>query len=249
MYKIISFTVILFFILILPAQAFVSLNSIYLDQATVEKGYTVHSADEQYLMGFLGGALVEPTRIEIKQLDNNNFQYPDGWEPVTDVYEFDVKNKKAVTGEKYFYFRFNTGEVDNLKNITKVFFYNGVDDQWVPLPIRCKSENTIDSLIFLPYAKMIVLQNTGLMSMGKASWYAYKGCDCAASPDYEKGTVLRVTNTENNKFVDVTVNDYGPDRAVHPQRVIDLDKVAFQKLAPLWQGIIPEVRVEVVGNE
>jgi len=43
--------------------------------------------------------------------------------------------------------------------------------------------------------------------------------------------------------VDVEINDYGPDRGLHPDRVIDLDKVAFQKISSLGAGII-NVRVE-----
>jgi rare lipoprotein A (peptidoglycan hydrolase) len=41
------------------------------------------------------------------------------------------------------------------------------------------------------------------------------------------------------------VNDWGPDRSVHPDRVIDLDSVAFKKLASLGAGVI-DVRVQLL---
>jgi len=83
---------------------------------------------------------------------------------------------------------------------------------------------------------------------GKASWYAYKKCLCAAHPFYPKGSYLRVTNTINGKSVIVKVNDRGPEQAVHPDRLIDLDAEAFKLLAPLSLGTIP-VRVEKIKTD
>lgn len=71
----------------------------------------------------------------------------------------------------------------------------------------------------------------GIMRVGMASWYRYKGCLCAASPDVPKGTKLKVSRQDDpSRFVIVKVNDYGPDRKRHPERVIDLDRVAFAKI-------------------
>lgn len=87
-----------------------------------------------------------------------------------------------------------------------------------------------------------------VMTSGKASWYAYKGGLFAASPDFSIGTKLKVTSVNNpDKSIIVTVNDYGPNRAIHPDRVIDLDKVAFAKLAPVGAGVI-DVLVEPVDS-
>ena len=47
------------------------------------------------------------------------------------------------------------------------------------------------------------------------------------------------------KSVVVTINDYGPDRSVHPGRIIDLDKVAFAKLISLGMGLL-DVRVTIL---
>lgn len=84
------------------------------------------------------------------------------------------------------------------------------------------------------------------MTQGIASWYKYKNGLFAASPDYPKGSVLKVTNLANNKSVEVTVNDYGPDRNIHPDRVIDLDYVAFSEIASPGAGLI-SVKVEPVS--
>lgn len=87
---------------------------------------------------------------------------------------------------------------------------------------------------------------------GFASWYDYslKGYPnysrehfTAASRDYPKGTKLQVCYDSilNEKFttcVTVRVNDYGPEKTKHPDRIIDLSSAAFSKLAPLSWGLI-----------
>ncbi|MDQ7814990.1 MAG: septal ring lytic transglycosylase RlpA family protein [Patescibacteria group bacterium] len=75
------------------------------------------------------------------------------------------------------------------------------------------------------------------MRSGEATWYRHKGGLFAASPDFPKGTKLKVSLEDDpTKSVVVTVNDYGPDRDLFPNRVIDLDSVAFKKLSPLSAG-------------
>ena len=73
---------------------------------------------------------------------------------------------------------------------------------------------------------------------GFASWYKNRGGHFAASTEFKKGSILRVINPANGKFIDVTVNDYGPNKRKHPKRVIDLDKVAFGKIASLKSGLV-----------
>lgn len=90
---------------------------------------------------------------------------------------------------------------------------------------------------------------SGIMRYGIASWYRYKECLCAASPDVPKGTRLRVARADDpNTFTVVTVNDWGPDRSVHPDRVIDLDYVAFDRIGNPRGGVLGVV-VDLVKPE
>jgi hypothetical protein len=86
------------------------------------------------------------------------------------------------------------------------------------------------------------------MRSGSASWYAYKNCRCAASPDFPKGTRVRVTSQLTGKTTVVRINDWGPERDKFPERVIDLDAVAFKEFAPLGAGVI-RVAVEPIGPD
>lgn len=84
----------------------------------------------------------------------------------------------------------------------------------------------------------------GKSHTGLASWYAYTGTLSAASPWLPMGSYVKVTNKENGKSVIVKINDRGP---FGNGRIIDLDKVAFAKIAGLGQGVI-NVKMEEIIN-
>ena len=122
----------------------------------------------------------------------------------------------------------------------------GDDDIWREILAQSVPErNLVRAKISTGTTYFAVFAHNQILETGAASWYNYKNCHCAASPDYLKGTILRVTNVENGRRVDVKVNDFGPDRAVHPDRVIDLDRAAFEHLANPRTGLI-KVKVEIV---
>lgn len=85
---------------------------------------------------------------------------------------------------------------------------------------------------------------TGKKSTGQGTWYAFTGTLAAASPWLPLGSYAKVTNRENGKSVVVKINDRGP---TGPGRIIDLDKVAFAKIASIGAGVI-DVSVEEVLN-
>ncbi len=66
----------------------------------------------------------------------------------------------------------------------------------------------------------------------------------AAHKEYEFGTRVRVTNLKNNKSVIVRINDRGPYVG---NRIIDLSKAAFLKIAKLDDGDV-KVKLEVLGK-
>lgn len=84
----------------------------------------------------------------------------------------------------------------------------------------------------------------GKTHTGQGTWYAYTGTLAAASPWLPIGSYARVTNRANGKQVIVKINDRGP---FGPNRIIDLDKVAFEKIASIGAGVI-NVKVEEITN-
>ena len=94
---------------------------------------------------------------------------------------------------------------------------------------------------------------------GRASWYgeAHHGLLTASGERYDMyaltaahrtlpfGTRLRVMNLDNERVVEVRVNDRGP---VIPGRVIDLSYAAARKLGAVGAGVIP-VSITVLPAE
>jgi len=94
----------------------------------------------------------------------------------------------------------------------------------------------------------VVIQGTyvklGKKHTGLASWYAYTGTMAAANPWLPMGSYVKVTNLDNGKSVIVKINDRGP---FGENRIIDLDKVAFAKIASIGQGIA-NIKMEEIEN-
>lgn len=88
------------------------------------------------------------------------------------------------------------------------------------------------------------LVQVGKAHRGAASWYAFTGTMSAANPWLPIGSYVRVTNMDNGKSVIVRINDRGPFVG---GRIIDLDKVAFAKIASTGAGVI-NVKMEEITN-
>jgi rare lipoprotein A len=106
------------------------------------------------------------------------------------------------------------------------------------------------SLIFIVEATYAQTQT------GKASFYAdkFEGVQTASGEKYKRkkltgahktlpfGTKVRVTNLENDKSVEITINDRGP---YVEGRIVDVSKAAADKLGFLHKGLA-EVKLEVI---
>ncbi|TAL50113.1 hypothetical protein EPN81_03780 [Patescibacteria group bacterium] len=246
----VSFVSILFFFSLFLSSVHASelevIVSTQFDAQTIVKGYTLTSSDGLMRLGIRPETLNVATRVDLKTLDPSIMQATLTQEPLGNIYLFDILNKESYDGSDFFFLEIKYPEEeedDRLHGRRRIYFFNAVTGVWEELPsIDSPETASVRALIHLPYARLAIFEED-IAEVGEASWYAYQGCDCAASPDYPKGSYLVVTNVEDpEKSVTVVVNDYGPDRLVHPDRIIDLDKVAFAKLASLGLGLI-DVRV------
>jgi len=210
------------------------------DQAAA-KGDTVSVFDNAFKLTLGPGAVSSSTEIEVMEL-NEKIDTPWQLKKLSKVYQFEIKNKAAFKDARPISLQITYDTYSPY--LKQVYYYDKNYFSWRPLPTTdSPGKTSVRATINLPFARLAVFADLEALVIGKASWYAYKGGLFAASPDFPKGSRLRVINTANNKFIDVTVNDFGPDRKLHPDRVIDLDKVAFKKISPTGAGII-NVRVE-----
>lgn len=209
---------------------------INLDNEAINKDYTANAFDGNLNFLFTPNIFNEPVDIEAIKL-NEEMDLPWQLEKISPVYQFEFKNKLAYNSKKQFYIQIAYDKQSNYYK--QIFYYDKNFSTWRPLPtVDYPNESFVRSLINFPFARLAVFANPEASVVGKSSWYKYKNGLFAASPDFPKGSKLRVYNTDNNKFVDVIVNDFGPDRKFHPDWIIDLDKVAFKKIASTGVGII-----------
>ena len=101
-------------------------------------------------------------------------------------------------------------------------------------------------------------QHPDLVQQGLASYYAdkFQGQITASGEKYyhEKataahktlpfGTIVKVTNLENNKTAAVRINDRGPNK---PGRIIDLSRSVARKLGFINEGVA-KVRIEAINR-
>lgn len=121
----------------------------------------------------------------------------------------------------------------------KVVYYDGREISRKILE-KNKTKDSVDEVVTQgTYVKV------GKGARGEGTWYAFKGGLFAASRTIPRGGYAKVTNMDNGQSVIVQINDYGPQA---PQRIIDLDKVAFAKIADLGAGVLHSVKVEQVLN-
>lgn len=120
----------------------------------------------------------------------------------------------------------------------KITYKDGKETSRVALEKNIIKEPTTEIITQGTFVK------TGKAQTGQGTWYSYQGGLYAASTTLPQGAYAKVTNTANGKSVIVQINDYGPQGK---GRIIDLDKVAFAKIAPLGAGVIG-VKVEEVLN-
>lgn len=217
-------------------------TDIYLDQNTIARGYTVSSVDEYLKLSLVPGILSADTRVLIEEINDELMFSPWNLKKESAIFQFEFLNKRAYDDHKPFYIQFSYD--DNSNNLKQVFFYDKNYNSWRPLPTQdFPKEKFVRSLIHLPYARIAVFSYPEILSFGQASWYKHKGGNFTASTDFPAGSTLRVHNLSNNKFVDVVVNDFGPDRNRFPDRVLDLDYEAFKKISVGSEGLV-EVLIE-----
>lgn len=154
------------------------------------------------------------------------------------IYDLAFLPSAAYNSEQYYIVQLS---YDEPNNDHKQIYYEE-QGSWKPLPSTdYPGELYVQAVITKPAARLAVFSHPGVLTVGQASWYSYKGGDFAASPDFPKNSIVRVINTANGKFVDVTINDWGPERDKFPNRAVDLDKLAFAKIASLGAGVIDVV--------
>lgn len=171
------------------------------------------------------------------------FSYDGSLQPASDLYLIRIPQfaPENFNQDPLISIKFETSS-----SIRGAYYYDWNSLKFVKLETLMDATSSLASFDWPDREELIFALFKDQELVGKASWYThprYRNEFIAASVDFPKNTKLKVINLSNNKAVIVTVKDYGPDKSVHPDRVVDLSKPAFKVLSPLGAGVI---KVKVV---
>ncbi len=196
------------------------------------------SDDKLFSITIEPDSLLEPATLTITN-KKNNYGPPAYRVFSSPLYEFDLKSVSGTTPIPAHPLTLAYYGIEKSAQQKRINFLNQIIPAWEPLPTtRDISADAVFAKINLGYAITAVFEST-VTHEGKASWFSdaltKKTRFGAASNDYPMGTLLVVTNTENNKSVEVIVVSTGP---FIPGRIIDLTKSAFEKIANPRAGVV-----------
>lgn len=249
-----SFLVLALFLLITPeAQAG---DLLYLDKISypIVNNINIASDDGKITLQLIADSA--PADVIVKMMSivdqdkiSNFFAYPDNIKPASDLYFI-----RFVPGNDFSANPNVTLKYKPDNKLKEVYYFDWVDLQFKKIDaIRDLSKGTLYFKIPEKKEKLMFAIFDGDELTGKASWYVnskYPTELMTASRDFPINSKLKVINADNNKEVIVTVKDYGPKKCADwtqkeqesmgpcQERVVDLSKTAFQKIASLTQGII-----------
>lgn len=222
------------------AQENLDIN-LHLDEAAIQKGYTLEKPDGLITLAINPNVLDIPAEVSLKSMTAEGLIMPEDLTLVSVILEYDIKTDpiKIFTRDLVIVMKYSS---DNLKT-KKIYFYDSINLKWRPLYSETNViEKYVRAFAHLPYSKVAVFESDSSYE-GYASWYRSSrypyGC---ASNDYPLNTKLRVTNPENKKSVVCQVKSTGPFVV---NRIIDLSSTAFKIIASTGQGVA-KVHVEAV---
>lgn len=233
-------------------------NEVFSDDTikiTREKTVKIKIADDEQEVSTYGDSLENIIAEANIELDSDDLITPNKETVVkkdleVEIVKVEIKEEKETKKIDFETVKKDDPETSYLKKFTKTEGEHGEKEIVYEISYHngeeVGREKVSENIIKEPVDKVIV-QGTrmklGKANKGLASWYAWTGTLACASRDYPKGTYLKVSNPANGKSVVVVVNDYGPQEWTG--RIIDLDKVAFGKLASVGAGVI-DVKVQEI---
>jgi len=226
-----------------PGFSYVKVDTVNLDQTAVNEGQQMNVLDGHLIASLTAKQLTGPAIIEYMQLDipaDSFMAVPTGFKLVAPVIEYKIRNAKLKYKQEI---KLTIPFESGIKFGKFAYYWSFKKQMWREVESVTDLEAKTVTLTMSLNNTRIMVVDTDAMVQGHASWYRYKGCMCAASPDYPKGTKLLVTNLNKNDSIVIKVNDWGPERDLFPSRVIDLDLVAFKKLGSKGAGVLKNIRV------
>ena len=143
---------IFLFAIKLPALAQANTTSIYLDASTVKKGFTIASADQNFLIGLPPGALTGPATIDLRQKSvlEQSFDYK---KLASTIYEVTIEPAPALIGNYYYLIKNSHDSV----NLTQTYGQTSDGNGWQRLSSQ-RGQADFRGQLSGPHARLAIFE-------------------------------------------------------------------------------------------
>ena len=134
------------------------MGSIYIDEATIIKGYTVENYDKSMRLGVFPNSVTTPINVYFKQKNSLSDEVgtPENMKRISDLYEFDISSdtklefiKPLILELKY--------DSESFSN-KHVYFWDARRNSWIGMPVW-EYDGFVRSRIHLSYAILAVFED------------------------------------------------------------------------------------------
>lgn len=191
--KLCIFTVVAgcFFVAASPVFAEHTISSVYLDTATMEKGYTV--TDGNFQIGVPPHVFSEGAYVKIKGLEAGEIPpSPEGKTLISPIYVYDVRVQDPHFLTQPLYVSLDFSSTTQFRK--KIHFFNRVTNAWQAIPSEVDEKTgKMRAAIHFPYSIIAVFESDGILDIpvikDDASWSWYDSASYATI-DNRTGTTL-----------------------------------------------------------
>ena len=133
--------------------------NLHLDAATIQKGFTVSTADEKMKIGIGPDIIDQEVEVSITQLRASHYPAPEGKKLISDIYEYDVlgaeSNPIIFQKPAYISVYYDSNSIYS----KELGFWNEETTSWQILPSTTDSANQIvKAITHLPFSRVAVFE-------------------------------------------------------------------------------------------
>ncbi len=219
--------------------------SLHLDKKTILKGYTFVAPDEDFKVGVVDKAVMEPITVRFKQIPDSYMIAPLKKAPgrqASRIWEFDLLADDGQISQLIKPIYLAVKITNQTMNRKIMYYWDKGRQKWIALPSSIDLKNKlIRAIIHLPYARVALFDEPDATTYEAwASWYPTEltkrnelGC---ASNVYPLNTPLWVCRLDDLSKCTITrVISRGP---YVDGRVVDLTKAAFERIGNPRGGVL-----------
>lgn len=131
-------------------------KGVLLDEATIERGYTLQTNDAAVRVGIQPNTFYEPAWVKIKSVEGETLNAPTGKQFVSDVYVYDIRVENPQVLPKLVWLALSFESTNDSDK--QIAFYNRVSEEWQFVPTKTVGSEARAGLPF-PYSKVAVFEN------------------------------------------------------------------------------------------